>query len=135
MHRFADIRFAFRTLVKRPILAATVVGTLAIAIAFNVASASALTALLERPFPYPDLDALLMVRDARPREGVHQGHAIAAADFIDLSRSLSAFQHLTAWRPASVVIGSAGSKPEPIETAAVTANFFSTLGGMRILGQ
>src|SRR5437867_3198238 len=130
MHRLADIRFALRTLVKRPILASTVVGTLAIAIAFNVASASVLTALLERPFPYPGLDALLMVRDARPREGVHQGHAIAGADFIDLSRSLTAFQHLTAWKPASAVIGAAGNNPEPIEAAAVTANFFSTLGVM-----
>jgi len=135
MRSFADIRFAARSLAQRPLLAVTVTGTLAVALAFNVASASVLSALLERPFPYPGLDAIVLVRDARPREGVHQGRAIAAADFFDPQRSVTAFEFLAAFRPTPLVITSAGQDPEYVEATAVSANFFSMLGVVPKLGQ
>src|SRR5215831_17233850 len=135
MFRFADVRFAVRGLLHRPMLAVTVVSTLAVAVAFNVAAASVLTALLERPFPYPRLGDLLLVRDARPSEGVHQGHAIAAADFFDLRRSVPSFARLAALRPMPLVISGPGGNPEAIEASAVTGNFFSTLGVVPMLGQ
>jgi len=102
--------------------------TLAIALAFNVVSASVLTALLDRPFPYPELERVVLVRDARPTDGAHQGRAIAAADFFDLRSQVPAFSSLAAYRPSPLVIASQGADPERIEAAAVTANFFSTLG-------
>jgi predicted permease len=134
MSRFADLRIAIRNIVQRPLAAGVVVGTLALALAFNVAAASVLTALLERPFSYPDLDQLVLVRDGSPREGVHQGRAIAAADLLDIRRSVGSFASLTAWRPTPLVITSAGADPESIDAAAVSANFFSTLGVAPIAG-
>src|ERR1043166_2238305 len=104
MIRAADVRFAVRSVVQRPVLAATVAGALGIALAFNVASASVLTALLQHPFAYPDLDRLVLVRDARPRDGVHQGRAVAAADFLDLRRSVTAFDAAAAFRPSPAVV-------------------------------
>ncbi|HZR22976.1 MAG TPA: ABC transporter permease [Vicinamibacterales bacterium] len=109
--------------------------TLAIAVAFNVVSASVLTALLQRPFPYPELSRLVLVRDSRPASGAHEGHAIAAADFFDLRSSVRAFSALTAYRGAPLVISNHGSDPQRIEGIAVTANFFSTLGVTPILGR
>src|SRR5262249_56516627 len=77
----------------------------------------------------------LLVRDARPSEGVHQGHAIAAADFFDLRRSVPSFERLAALRPMPLVISGPGKDPEAIEASAVTGNFFSTLGVVPMLGQ
>lgn len=134
MSRLADLRFTIRNIVQRPLAAGVVVGTLALALAFNVAAASVLTALLERPFPYPDLDQLVLVRDGSPREGVYQGRAIAAADLLDIRRRVASFASLTAWRPTPLVITSAGADPESIDAAAVSANFFSTLGVAPIAG-
>jgi len=134
MIRAADVRFAVRSVVQRPVLAATVAGALGIALAFNVASASVLTALLQHPFAYPDLDRLVLVRDARPRDGVHQGRAVAAADFLDLRRSVTAFDAAAAFRPSPAVVTSAAADPESVEATAVTANFFSMLGVSPILG-
>src|SRR5262249_33167553 len=105
-----------RRLAQIPLIA-----TLAVAVTFNVVSASVLTALLRRPFPYPDLGRLVLVRDARPLSGAHQGHAIAAADFFDLRASVAAFDRFTAYRGAPLVISTDGSDPERIEGVAVTA--------------
>ena len=77
----------------------------------------------------------MLVRDARPREGVHQGRAIAAADFFDLQRSVTAFESLAAFRPTPLVITSAGQDPEYVEATAVSADFFSMLGVVPKLGQ
>jgi putative ABC transport system permease protein len=108
--------------------------TLAVAVAFNVVSASILAALLQRPFPYPQLGQLVLVRDKRPSAGAHQGHAIAAGDFFDLRASIVAFSRLAAYRGTPLVISTGGSDPERVEGVAVTADFFSTLGMTPFVG-
>src|SRR5207245_3787470 len=122
MVRFAEIRFVVRGLTRHPALALVAIGTLALAIAFNGAAASLLDALLLRPYPYPDLQQLLLVRDARPREGAHQGRPLAVADFLDARNSATAFSSLAAWRSQPLVITGGGADPEPIHAAAVSAN-------------
>ena len=88
----------------------------------------------DRPYPYPGLPQLQLVRDSRPRDGAHQGRPIAVADFLDARQSARAFSSLVAWRPALVVITGAGAEPERVQSIAVTANFFATLGVTPILG-
>ena len=110
------------------------VATLAVALAFNVVSSSVLTALLDRPFPFPDLGRLVLVRDARATDGAHQGRAIAAADFLDLRSSTAGFAALAAFRVSPLVVSSTGADPERVEAIAVTADFFGTLGITPVLG-
>ena len=110
------------------------VATLAVGIGFNVVSLAVMGALLYRPFPYPALGELMLVRDARPTDGAHQSRAIAAADFFDL-RSLRALLAATAFRSAEAVMTSPNSDPEQIEASAVTANFFFVLGIQPLLGR
>lgn len=110
------------------------IATLAVALAFNVVSASVLTAVLDRPFPYPELDRLVLVRDARPTDGAHQGRAIAAADFFDLQSQVPGFSGLAAYQASPLVITNNGTDPERIEAVAVTANFLSTLGVHPLIG-
>src|SRR6476646_7020998 len=135
MPRVPDVRFALRSLLQRPMLTAAVVAALGTALAFNIASASVLSALLRHPFAYPALDRIVLVRDARPRDGVHEGRAIAAADFLDLRRSVAAFDAVSAFRPLPIVITSAAADPESVEATAVTGDFFSLLGVAPILGR
>ncbi len=123
-----EARVAVRTLIQRPAFSAIVTATIAAAIAFNVASASVLGALLRHPFPYPDLDRLVLVRDARTTEGVHQGHPVSPADVDDIARSAAAFERVSMWRGTPLVVANAGSEPVSLEAAAVSADFFTTLG-------
>jgi putative ABC transport system permease protein len=121
------MRLAIRSLVRTPALAAAILSTLTVALAFTITSFGLLDGLLLRPYPYPRLTQLQLVRDATPREGAHQGHSIAVADFLDARQGATAFSALTGWRPQPIVITSPNSEPERIEAAAVTANFFDTL--------
>jgi predicted permease len=105
-----------------------VVSTIAVAVAFNGAAASVLDTLLVHPYRYPALGQLLLVRDARPREGAHQGRPLAAGDVEDIRTSVPAFASVASWRPAALVVTSSGADPERIEGVAVSAEFFALLG-------
>src|SRR5690242_6667311 len=122
------MRLTMRNLSRRPGLVVAVVGMLTVALAFVVASLSVLDGLLIRPYPYPKLHRLVLIRDARPAEGAHQGRAIAAADFLDVRRAVPALSAVAGWRTQPSVITSAGGDPERVEALAVTANFFAMLG-------
>jgi predicted permease len=135
MVSLADFRFVIRGLTRTPGVALVAITTLAVAFAFNIAAAGLLNGLLLRPYQYPDLQQLMLVRDARPREGAHQGRPIAIADFLELRRTATAFSSLTAWRPQPLVVTNPGAEPERIEAAAVSANFFATLGVTPLLGR
>jgi hypothetical protein len=130
------LRLATRTLLRRPALTMTILATLAIGLGFNVAAGSIGGSLLRRPYPYPDLDELVIVRDSRPREGLHQRHPIAAGDFLDLRRLAAAFSGMAGWCPAPVVVTGAGTgEPEAIQAIEATANFFDVLGAQAVLGR
>jgi len=129
------MRIAIRNLVGHPGLALSTLGMLAMALAFVVASLSVLNGLLIRPYPYPRLGQLMLIRDSTPREGAHQGRAIAAADFLDIRRAVAAFSSVAGWRTYPSVITGADRDPERVEGLAVTANFFGMLGVSPLVGQ
>src|SRR5262249_15213820 len=129
------MRHALKSLARQPGWSATIVATLTITFAFVIASAAILERLLLYPYPYPRLRQLRLVPDSPPREGAHQGRAIAVGDFLDAQRGVPAFTALTAWRPQPLVVTSPGAEPERIEGAAVTANFLATLGVVPVLGR
>jgi len=129
------MRFAIRNLGRYPGLVFAIVGMLTSALAFVIASLSLLNGLLVHPYPYPKLRQLMLVRDSKPREGVHQGRSIAIADFLDTRESIPAFARVAAWRARPLVMTSADADPERVEAAAVTANFFTTLGVAPMLGR
>ena len=128
------LRHAVRTLIKRPALTLLAVAMLAVGLAFNVASASLLSALLGRPYPFPAIDELVLIRDRRPLEGVHQRRPIASGDYLDLRREAQSFSGMTGYRPVAIVVGGPG-EPEAVQGAAVAANFFDLLGVRTLLGR
>jgi putative ABC transport system permease protein len=129
------MRSIFRNLAADAGLSVTIASTLTAAFAFLIASLSIVNGLLFHPYPYPALRQLLLVRDSTPREGAHQGRSIAVADFLDARQQIRAFSTLAGWRPQPFVITNGAAEPERVDAAAVTANFFSTLGVTPILGR
>ena len=132
--RWNDVTCATRALRKRPALATTSIAVLALALGFNISAFSIVNGLLIRPYPYPLLDRLVIVRDRRLAEGAHQGRPIASGDFVSLRRESTTFDGMAAFRAQALVLSGSGD-PERIEGAAVSANFFDVVGARTVLGR
>src|SRR6266849_6120093 len=113
---FMTLSFAIRTLRSRLGLSVTSVIVLAAGLGFSIAAFSIVNTLLFHPYPYPNIDRLVIVRDHRLAEGAHQGNPIASGDFVDLRRDNRVFTDIAAWRAQSLVLTGSG-KPERIEGA------------------
>lgn len=128
-----DIRYAFRTLLKRPGFAAVAVLTLALGIGANSAIFSVVNAVLLRPLPYPEPDRLVKIVGTDTREGTLGN--LSPADFADLDAAGTLFESMTAhgWVAFFTITGD--GEPERISGSNVTFDFFQTLGVEPLLGR
>src|SRR5215470_5787256 len=127
-----DFRFGVRALRKKPGFAVTAVLTLALGIGANVAVFSIVNALILRPYPFPELDRLVLLRAEGPK--VVSEVRIAPADFLDLQLDSSIFQGVAAFRGTESNLTGAGDA-ETVVTAAVSPNFFDLIGVPPQLGR
>jgi len=136
MDRFAmDLRYALRSLVKRPLMAASVVVTLALAIGANAAVFGMVDALLLRPFPMRDVDRIVMPVQTSPT-GIGRRETLSPADFLDWRRDLAggAIEHLSAfeWWDVNLV---GRDEPERVLGFFVSHEFFTALAAQPALGR
>jgi putative ABC transport system permease protein len=129
-----DVRFVGRSFRRQPGLAVGAILVLAAGLGFNTAAFSILNTLLFRPYPYPNLGELVIVRDRRLAEGAHQGNPIASGDFVDLRRDNRVFTGIAAFHAAPLLLTGIG-EPERIEGGAVSASFFEILGVRAVAGR
>jgi predicted permease len=127
-----DLRYGLRALRKNPGFATIAVITLALGIGANTAVFGIVHALIVRPYPFPQLDQLVILR-ASGANVVHESK-IAPADFLDLQRESSIFQGLLAYRLKESNL-TAGGEAEPVVTGEVSPNFFDVIGEKPWLGR
>lgn len=121
-----DIRYAFRSLVKRPGATAIALVTLALGIGVNTAIFSAVDSVLLRPLPFKDPQRLVSVWEQGLRIGINQNE-VAPANFFDLRNQNQTFEGIGAFGPQDVNLTGAGD-PERLNGQLVTANVLSILG-------
>ncbi|HEV2982985.1 MAG TPA: ABC transporter permease [Vicinamibacterales bacterium] len=129
-----DVRFIGRSFRKQRGLAVGALLVLAAGLGFNTAAFSILNTLLFRPYPYPQLGELVIVRDRRLAEGAHQGNPIASGDFVELRRDNRVFTRIAAFHARPLLLTGSG-EPERIEGVAASASFFDTLGVRTVAGR
>src|SRR3954447_14320757 len=88
-----DIRFGWRSLLKRPGATMIALVTLALGIGVNTAIFSAVDSILLRPLPFKDPDRVVSVWEQTPSLGIQQNQA-APANFFDLRNQSQAFEAL-----------------------------------------
>src|SRR5689334_8902395 len=90
-----DVRISIRSLAKDRTFSVTAVVTLAVAIGFTTAIATAVDAILLRPLPYPRADRLVQIISYRQEGAATVRSASMARPFVlglaDRNRSFSAF--------------------------------------------
>src|SRR2546421_5215361 len=127
----ADLRYAIRTLAKRPGFALVAILTLALGIGDSTAIFSVLDAVLLRPLPYPNQERIVELRELDEKG---HGMSFAQPNFDDLrarTRSFDALAQYSAW-PQAI---SGGSEPVRTNAGAVSGDFFRVLGVTPVLGR
>ena len=121
-----DLWMALQGLVRRPALLTLGAVTLAIGFAGNMTVFSVLDSLLLRPYPFPNLERLVLVREVRA--GSSQEHLrLTPGDYLDLTEEVRAFESAAAFRYAELNLGGDGLA-ESVRGYYVTPSLFPLLG-------
>src|ERR1051326_652965 len=130
---FSDIRYALRSLLKRPGFTAIAIITLALGIGANSAIFSTVHALLLKPLPFPELDRVMAVWEKFPSRGVDRNE-VTLADYLDWRAQNKTFAHLGVYRGWSANLTGI-QPPERLVGFQVSANFFDVVGVKPKLGR
>jgi putative ABC transport system permease protein len=127
-----DLRYAVRTLLRSPGFTAVAVLTLALGIGANTAIFSVVNAVLLRPLSYHQPEQLVSLR--AKLTGSDRNDLMAAPEYQDLRREVPALDDVAAIWPISINLTGSG-RPERIQAAAVSTNYFKLLGVSPVLGR
>ena len=118
-----DLRFAVRTLLKRPGFTAAVVLTLGLGIAANTAIFSVANAVLLHPLPFDEADRLVTPNPISDRGF---GISLSIPNYYDWKDQARSWESFGAYRGDSAVfIGS--DRPEVVRVRQVLGDFFAAL--------
>jgi predicted permease len=131
-----DLRYAVRTLARRPAFSAIVIVTLALGIGANAAIFSVVHAVLLRPLPYPDPGRLVRLWSAFPADG-NELETTSPLDLDDWKQQNTVFENLTGVpnvRLSGFVL-TGNTEPQEISSTFVSKGFFETFGMPAAMGR
>ena len=127
------LRLTLRRLIGEPAFTVTVLFTLALCIAANVAIFAVVDAILVRSLPLPEPGRLVTIVNAYPGAGVERA-AASIPNYFDRRQALESFSSVSLIQEGTTTIGSAGS-PNRVPIARITPEFFATLRVPLALGR
>src|SRR5262245_19955217 len=129
----ADIRQAFRGLIKTPSFTLVAVSVLAIGIGANTAVFTLLNTLLLRPLPYPNAGPLVFVGRSFT-EGF--GNSVSIQKFNVWKKASSAVEHMAAYDFGGPGLNLRSSDlPELVKAIQVSAEYFQLFGATPAQGR
>ena len=127
-----DLRYGFRTLLKRPGFSVVILIMLALTIGANTAIFSVVNGVLLKPLSYPNPDQLVALRDSNVSKQLDS--QVAPGNFSEWQNQSNAFSALEAYRTVSYNLTGVGI-PERLLAGRVTAGMFRMLGVQPLLGR
>ncbi|KPK81250.1 MAG: hypothetical protein AMS25_07210 [Gemmatimonas sp. SM23_52] len=121
-----DVRYALRSLARRPLFSLILVLILGIGLGANAAMFSVVDSVLLEPLPYPEAGRLVWMWSMTPER---RRNTVAALDYMDYRERNTTLEQLAAystWPERYVITG--GDEPEVLVGAAASWNLFRTLG-------
>jgi putative ABC transport system permease protein len=128
---WADLRYAWRQLIKSPGFSLTAVLTLSLGIGANTAIFSSMDAVVLRPLAVPAMDRVVTVFEHQERSG---DSSVALANYMDWSRQSRSFEELAVRTGADMSLTSTGDAAH-LHAAMTSASFFTVLRIQPILGR
>src|SRR5262249_7882783 len=128
-----DIRYGLRMLVKSPSLSIVATIALALGIGANTAIFSVVNAVLLKPLPFPNSDALMSVFETDSMRGAVRG-AYSYPNFFDLRDQNQVFEHVAAYHDDDFTLTGQG-QPVMLHGAVASADLFPVLGVTPMIGR
>ncbi len=128
---FSELRFAGRSLLKRPGFTFVAIITLALGIGASSAIFSVVDAVLLRPLPYPQQERIVELREL---DETGRGMPVAEANVHDLQRQAHSFEAIARYGAGMDAVAG-GSEPVRTTTCAASPDFFRVLGVQPLLGR
>ena len=128
-----DLRYAIRSLLRSPGFTAVAALTLALGIGANTAIFSVVNAVLLRPLSYHKPEQLVSLR-AKLTARNQNNLPMSAPEYQDLREGVPALGDVAAIWPININL-TGSDRPERIQAAVVSANYFKLLGVAPILGR
>ena len=127
-----DLRYAVRTLIKRPGFVVIAVATLALGIGASTSIFTVVNAALLRGLPYKSPDRLYHLWEKTPQQEFSK-REFSYPDYQDYQQN-SVFESLAAYTGGGAILSGSG-EPESLNAQRVSANFFSVLGVDPFMGR
>src|SRR4051812_14045207 len=127
----ADLRYAFRMLVKAPVFSVVAILTLALGIGANTAIFSAVNPTLFESLPYPHADRVVTLLELHGDGSRGAGTFGIYQGLLERQHALAAMAVFKPWRPTLT----GPNEPERVEGQRVSASFFRVLGVAPVLGR
>jgi putative ABC transport system permease protein len=129
-----DLRYALRSLGRRPAYTLAAVVTLGLGVGATVGIFSVVEGVLLRPLPFVDPDGLVVFGRATSETEPGAAPPLSHLDFLDYRESARSFDGMAVFSSATVAI-SGMDDAAGVQGAQVSADFFRILGGDPILGR
>jgi putative ABC transport system permease protein len=134
MGMLADIRQAFRSLLRSPAFTAIALLTMAISIGATAAIFSVVHGILLDPLPYSDPQRLAVVWETDAHnDSWSEGASIP--DYLDLKRSARMFESLAAISLRELNLAPRDGAPQRLQALAISHDFFEVIGTRPELGR
>jgi predicted permease len=128
-----DIRFGIRMMLRKPGFSAVIVLTLALGIAANTAIFSVVQTVLINPLPIADADRVVTVWLSAPAKKLNEVN-LTPGLFLNLRDRTTTLENLAAYEVGTATLAGVG-EPEQIDIAAVSSDYFRTLGVEAVQGR
>ena len=127
-----DLRHAWRSLRRTPVITATAMLTLALGVGASTAVFSVVHAVLLRPLPYPEADRLVELFEEDRKVGASL--RVSALNFLSWAERSKSFDAIAAFNSTGMTLTDAGD-PEMLGGSFVTASLFDVLRVPPIAGR
>jgi predicted permease len=128
-----DLRFAVRTMARKPAFTSMAIIIIALGIGANTAIFSLVRAVILRPLPFKDPDRLVMVWEDASFVNFPK-NTPAPANYVDWKNRNEVFEDMAAMQTLDFNLTGDG-QPEKIYAYGVTGEFFSVLGVPAAVGR
>jgi putative ABC transport system permease protein len=126
-----DVRYGVRVLLKNPGVTAVAVVTLALGIGANTAIFSVVNAVMLRPLPYKNPDAVVALWENVPTHGRWR---VTPANYLDWKTQNSVFENVAAYGASTMTL-TGGGEPEQLRGTRASAGYFDVVGIQPMIGR